>query len=82
VAPVSRVAAIGNVYTAAEARRRGYGAATTAGVVRALLEKGYERIVLNVSIENATAIRVYERLGFVAAVEYWETDHAGRRVVR
>jgi predicted GNAT family acetyltransferase len=57
---------------------RGYGSATTAAVARALLGQGCTRVVLNVSASNAAAIRIYERLGFATAMEYWETDLAER----
>jgi RimJ/RimL family protein N-acetyltransferase len=81
VAPQSRLAAIGNVFTEPAARGRGYGSATTAAVARALLDQDCTRVVLNVSASNAAAIRVYERLGFTTAMEYWETDLAERRAM-
>jgi ribosomal protein S18 acetylase RimI-like enzyme len=64
VSPTYRLAAVGNVYTHPEHRRKGYGLATTSAVVSALLQAGIEDIILNVSQQNAPAIRMYERLGF------------------
>ena len=65
-------AAVGNVYVRHDARRRGLAARVTAAVARALRERGIETIVLNVRQDNATAIRVYEKLGFVVHGEFLE----------
>jgi len=54
---------VGNVFTRADHRRRGYGAATTSAVVAELLNLGLT-VVLNVRQDNAPAIRLYQRLGF------------------
>jgi len=56
------------------AQHRGHGLATqvTAGVLQALLGRGVETIVLNVSMRNAPAIRCYERLGFWPFCGYYE----------
>jgi ribosomal protein S18 acetylase RimI-like enzyme len=59
------VAAIGNVYTRRSARGRGLARRTTAAVAHELRSRGVGTIVLNVRQDNRTAIRVYERLGFV-----------------
>lgn len=58
------VGAIGNVSTHPDHRRRGYRTATTSAVVRDLMGRGIEGIILNVSQDNDAAVRVYERLGF------------------
>jgi ribosomal protein S18 acetylase RimI-like enzyme len=79
VAPTAGVAAIGNVYTAPEHRRRGYALATTAAVAAALFADGYRRAVLNVHRENAGAVAVYRRLGFTVSGEFWECPTARRR---
>jgi ribosomal protein S18 acetylase RimI-like enzyme len=79
VSEASRVAAIGNVYTAPEARRQGHALATTAAVARELFERGCLRTILNVNVENAAAVRVYERLGFTISSEFWESPDAVRR---
>lgn len=78
VAPASRLAAIGNVFTHPAARGRGLATAATAAVARTLFERGCERLVLNVEATNA-ATRVYERLGFHTTRLYVETDAAHRR---
>jgi ribosomal protein S18 acetylase RimI-like enzyme len=56
--------AIGNVYVRADWRGRGLGRAVTAAVAAELLQMGIQTIALNVKQENATAIHMYERLGF------------------
>ena len=58
------VAAVGNVFTHPNYRERGYGTATTNAVVTELLQRGISDIILNISQDNAGAIRIYERLGF------------------
>jgi len=67
-----RLAGVGNVFT--QPQHRGHGLATqvTAGVLQALLGRGVETIVLNVSMRNAPAIRCYERLGFWPFCGYYE----------
>jgi ribosomal protein S18 acetylase RimI-like enzyme len=72
----SRVAAIGNVYTAPEARGQGFASATTAAVARELLGRGCRRVILNVKADNAAAISVYRRIGFGKARDFWEVPHA------
>lgn len=64
VSPAYGVAAVGNVFTHPDHRGRGYGTATTGAVVAELLQRGIRDIVINVSQENAVAVRIYERLGF------------------
>lgn len=75
-ARVSRVAAIGNVYTRPDARRRGHARATTAAVTQTLLTEGYRQIALNVAVDNAGAIAIYEQLGFYRHRVYVETPMA------
>lgn len=64
VSPTYRLAAVGNVFTHPDHRRKGFGLATTSAVVSALLREGIRDIVLNVGQQNAPAIHIYERLGF------------------
>ncbi len=64
VSPTYGVAAVGNVFTHPDYRGRGYGTVTTSAVVAELLRSGIRDVILNVNQDNATAIRIYERLGF------------------
>jgi ribosomal protein S18 acetylase RimI-like enzyme len=64
VSPTYGVAAVGNVFTHPDHRRRGHGTVTTAAVVAELLQRGIRDIILNVSQENAVAASIYDRLGF------------------
>ena len=66
------VAALGNIYTRPDRRGRGLAASVTSAVVRDLIEMGIATIVLNVREDNATAVRVYERLGFERYCTYFE----------
>ena len=72
VSPTYGVAAVGNVFTHPHYRRRGYGTATTSAVVAKLLADGIRDIILNVGQNNASAIRVYERLGFERYCPFFE----------
>lgn len=65
VAPLESVAAVGNIYTRRDRRGRGLGTAVTAAVTAELRRRGVRTIGLNVNQRNATAIGLYERLGFV-----------------
>jgi len=67
-----RAAAVGNVYVRHDARRRGLAARVTAAVARELRRREIETVVLNVRQDNTTAIRVYEKLGFVVHGEFLE----------
>lgn len=71
------VAAVGNVVVHPGQRGKGLGKAVSSAVTSALLESGYERIVLNVRSDNLPAIRVYERLGYQKATDFIEA--IGRR---
>lgn len=66
------VAAIGNVYVHRDWRRRGFGRTVTAAVTEELLKRGIRTIALNVSHTNESAIRTYERLGFIPHCEFRE----------
>jgi GNAT superfamily N-acetyltransferase len=69
--PQYSVVAIGAVATHPDYRGRGYCTAVTKALVN-LLADDVETIVLNVSCENATAIGIYERLGFQRRQVYEE----------
>lgn len=72
VAEEEGVAAIGNVFTRPDRRGRGLAGFVTAAVVRALLQRGVDTIVLNVAMDNEAAIRVYRRLGFWPFCGFYE----------
>lgn len=66
------VAAIGNVYTRPDRRRRGYARAITCAIVAELRDSGFETIVLNVDQRNDAARALYEELGFDVHCPYIE----------
>lgn len=65
------IAVLGNIATLPEERGNGYSQAVTSHLV-ALLVKEEKMITLNVSMQNPSAIHVYEKLGFVRTHEYEE----------
>lgn len=71
-APSVGVAAIGNVFTRPDHRGRGLGTQATAMLVADLLARRLPTIVLNVSMDNRTAMGVYRRLGFWPYRGYYE----------
>jgi RimJ/RimL family protein N-acetyltransferase len=64
LAPTHRIAVLGNILTAPEARGQGYATAITAALVATLFEQQFSLVVLNVFEDNGTAIRIYQHLGF------------------
>lgn len=60
----SRMSRIGPVYTPAEHRRRGYGAAVTAVLTRSALDAGADHVVLFTDVANPTSNAIYQRLGY------------------
>jgi predicted GNAT family acetyltransferase len=68
------VCTIGNVYTHSSHRGRGWGARVTSAVAAEAIAQGIDTIVLNVGQDNATAQRVYERLGFEVYCEFLEGE--------
>ena len=62
--PEYRIAVLGNILTAPEARGQGYATAITAALVKLLFKQQISLVVLNVFEDNNTAIRLYQRLGF------------------
>jgi ribosomal protein S18 acetylase RimI-like enzyme len=71
------VAAIGNVVTHPDHRRRGHAAELVSDVSRRLLAT-VPIVTLNVSDDNDVAARLYARLGFVAAVDFDEAELVAR----
>lgn len=66
------IAAVGNVFTHPHHRGRGYATACTDAVIREIVRRGCQDVVLNVNVTNAVAIHVYERLGFRRHCRYLE----------
>jgi ribosomal protein S18 acetylase RimI-like enzyme len=66
------MAAIGNVYTHPDWRRRGLAQACTASLLSILLSKGVATIVLNVGQNNQAALALYERMGFKIHCPFYE----------
>jgi ribosomal protein S18 acetylase RimI-like enzyme len=64
VVPSEGACAVGNAYARHDQRGRGFGARVTSAVASAALARGIPTVVLNVDQRNASAIRVYEGLGF------------------
>lgn len=72
-APLGGMSRIGPVYTPPEHRRRGYGAAVTAGVARWAMEQGAETLLLFTDLTNPTSNSIYRSIGFrpvLDAAEY------------
>jgi predicted GNAT family acetyltransferase len=65
------VAAVGNIYTQPPYRGLGYAQQTTSAVCQELIAQDLD-VVLNVEQNNAPAIWVYKKLGFVEHCTFWE----------
>ena len=68
------VCAIGNVYTRRDRRGRGLAAQVTSAVVAKAMREHVATIVLNVSVHNAAAQRVYMKLGFRTHCDFVEGE--------
>lgn len=66
------VAAIGNMYTRPDARRRGHAQAVLASIVQEVQSRGAQTVVLNVDQRNTGAQQMYLRHGFVLHLPYVE----------
>jgi predicted GNAT family acetyltransferase len=64
--PAAGVARVGPVYTPPPWRRRGYGAAITAGATAAAQAAGAEHVVLYTDLANATSNSIYQAIGYRA----------------
>lgn len=58
------VARINLVYTPPHQRRRGYGAAVSAGATRTALERGAEACMLYADVANPISNGIYQRIGY------------------
>lgn len=75
-----KVAALGNIVTHPDYRGRGYAGSATARLCRSLSEH-VDHIGLNVKADNATAIALYNKLGFEITASYYEctiSTHSNR----
>jgi ribosomal protein S18 acetylase RimI-like enzyme len=66
------VTGVGNIFTRPEFRGHGLAQIVTSAVALALRDAGIRTIGLNVEHTNASAIRVYERVGFRTHFSYYE----------
>lgn len=62
--PARRIAVLGHILTALDARRQGYATAITSALMTTLFELGFSPVILNVFEDNTSAFRIYQRLGF------------------
>ncbi|HZT96507.1 MAG TPA: GNAT family N-acetyltransferase [Chloroflexota bacterium] len=58
------IAVVGGVLTRPDQRGQGLAASLVAHLTRALFDRGCHDVALNVAVDNAVALRLYERLGF------------------
>jgi GNAT superfamily N-acetyltransferase len=63
-ATAAGVARVAPVYTPAESRRRGYGAAVTAACTADALASGAQEVVLFTDLDNPTSNAIYQAIGF------------------
>src|SRR3954468_7746117 len=68
--PIAAVSRIGHVYTPAERRGLGYGAACTAGISQVAFDHGADRCYLYTQLSNPTSNAIYRRLGYEAVGEH------------
>jgi len=67
-----RIAALGNIVTHPDHRGRGLSTRVTAHLCEVLTAEGIELLALNVERKNASALKVYEKLGFREHCTYLE----------
>lgn len=73
-APRAGVASLGHVVVRADQRGKGLGELVVRETCRALRERGFAHIGLNVARRNAVARQCYEKLGFTITHELVECD--------
>jgi GNAT superfamily N-acetyltransferase len=69
-APAAGVSRIAPVYTPADHRRHGYGAAVTAACTADALERGADHVVLFTDLANPTSNSIYRQIGFEPVGDY------------
>jgi RimJ/RimL family protein N-acetyltransferase len=71
ISPTARLGVVGNVFTHADHRGKGYATAVT-GAVTAELLRTCDHVALNVRSDNPPAINAYRRLGYAEHCRYEE----------
>jgi len=71
-------ARIAPVYTAPDARKKGYATALVASLSRALLRDGRQRLFLLTDVANPTSNAIYSRIGFKAQSDIYHFDLVDR----
>ncbi|MFC8537127.1 GNAT family N-acetyltransferase [Streptomyces sp. NPDC057249] len=79
--PVAGQIRVAHVYTPAELRGRGFGAAATAHASRAALAEGAAEVLLFADLANPTSNGVYQRVGYRPVTDFAVYDLAGAAVV-
>jgi predicted GNAT family acetyltransferase len=69
-APAAGVSRIAPVYTPADHRRRGYGAAVTAACTADALARDADHVVLFTDLANPTSNSIYQQVGFRPVADY------------
>jgi predicted GNAT family acetyltransferase len=67
-------ARVAPVYTAPEARRRGYATALVAALAQAILDGGKRRVFLLTDVANPTSNAIYARVGFRPGTDIYHFD--------
>ena len=85
VSEPSNIACLGNIVTAPEFRGLGLSTVCTSHLCQQLIDSGIRMMALNVQRHNHSAVRIYEKLGFVEDHTYLQgvirrTYHSERRV--
>jgi predicted GNAT family acetyltransferase len=70
--PTTNGISVSLVYTPPERRRRGYATACVGELSRLLLASGWGYCALFAEVDNAAAIRVYQKIGYEPVCEYEE----------
>lgn len=65
------IAVLGNIFTHPEVRRRGYARTIISALVGDLFARGCRDVALNVLTQNASALHLYQSLGFQTHSRYW-----------
>jgi RimJ/RimL family protein N-acetyltransferase len=71
ISPQARMAVVGNVFTHADYRGRGYATAVTGAVTSELL-RSCDQVVLNVRSDNPPALQAYGHLGYTEHTRFEE----------